>query len=722
MALPAVNDPTGLYSKEISGTDLAGKVLEALFGDGWQNITQAVSEGSSSEAASLILTLLQAMSTVALSIGTVIMVYTVVIGVVGTAHEGTPMGKKLSSLWAPIRGAASVAMLVPTAKGLNFLMVIILACVAGSVNFANYLTDKSYDFLQRSGGQIAITAPPSMRTNIESIATEAVKNLAAQHYMAYKLGQEFDTMYFVLPPAEGHEQYTILFQAPQNTSLKDSDFGSISIPCTFVGEDFEQPDAICVARTSAMLKLISDLTPTAQSLAANILTEKELKAAGAPKVEPVDDDAMRAAADKYIATITPIIPEILATSDPDFQKGLEGFTEQAKKDGWILLGSYYWTISRFTEHVHDISGNMPIATSGKLAAQMSNAWDDPAFSALLESTEEVVRRGIDKRVDNARAGTDGFWAQINAWVQKAIPLQEVGIAHVAKKLTENDPIIALSDLGHTIIGTAEVMWGSAIASEITVAITAGVADAPLAATLSGGASKGIADGASKLTERLMQGLGTIVIGLLVFGLFAAFYLPALPWIIWMSAVVGWLILIVETLFAAPLWALGHLMPEGDGMAGQHGRQGYMLLLGVLARPPLMVAGFFASIIIFAAVGKIVGFSFMVYSASVSAPHLSGIVTILAHIALIVMVFIVLAHKVFGLITHLPENVTKWIGGQASSLGEQQDEARIRGIAMVSGTQGQSIAGAAAGAKGADSGPSEGGGSGKKTNTTNDDFG
>lgn len=59
-----------------------------------------------------------------------------------------------------------------------------------------------------------------------------------------------------------------------------------------------------------------------------------------------------------------------------------------------------------------------------------------------------------------------------------------------------------------------------------------------------------------------------------------------------------------------------------------------------------------------------------------------------------MIFIVLAHKVFGLITHLPENVTKWIGGQATSLGEQQDEARIRGIAMVSASQGQKMASSA----------------------------
>jgi hypothetical protein len=200
-------------------------------------------------------------------------------------------------------------------------------------------------------------------------------------------------------------------------------------------------------------------------------------------------------------------------------------------------------------------------------------------------------------------------------------------------------------------------------------------------------------------------------------LFAAYYLPALPWILWMSAMIGWLILIVETLFAAPLWAVGHLIPEGDGFAGQHGRQGYMLMLGILARPPLMVAGFFASIIIFTAIGKAVAAGFMIYQASVTANWLSGPITQIAFIILLISVMIVFAHKVFGLITHLPENVTKWIGGQATSLGEHQDEARIRGYAMVAGGGGTKAVGGAAGAmkarddddKGGDS--SSGGGSG-----------
>jgi len=70
---------------------------------------------------------------------------------------------------------------------------------------------------------------------------------------------------------------------------------------------------------------------------------------------------------------------------------------------------------------------------------------------------------------------------------------------------------------------------------------------------------------------------------------------------------------------------------------------------------------------------------------------------LAFIVLLITVMIVFAHKVFGLITHLPENVTKWIGGQATSLGERDDEARLRGMAVVAGRGGSSAVGGAAAA-------------------------
>jgi conjugal transfer/type IV secretion protein DotA/TraY len=68
----------------------------------------------------------------------------------------------------------------------------------------------------------------------------------------------------------------------------------------------------------------------------------------------------------------------------------------------------------------------------------------------------------------------------------------------------------------------------------------------------------------------------LAIPLFALGFIWAYYLPALPFLLFWGGVINWLILVVEALVAAPLWIAAHAMPEGDCMAANAGRQGYML--------------------------------------------------------------------------------------------------------------------------------------------------
>jgi hypothetical protein len=678
MAANQVTDASELFQQEIGSGDVSGMALDKLFGDNWESLTQIANGTVDSSSASLMMVLLQSFSTVALSIGTVIMVYTIFVGTIGTAHEGEPLGKKLSTLWTPLRGGMAVGMLIPTAKGLNILMVFILAGVSGSVSLANYLTSQSFDFLKESGGQIAVSAPPSMRANIEDVSKQALKTLAGQHFMAYKMDHEFsDGLYKVYPPADESNQYVIAFQPPDEASADEGDMGTIKIPCTTTGGD-----EVCKARTNALISLIDELIPEARNMAVSVLTEQEIEYAGAPTPREIDTDALMSATDRYVSTVTPYISQIIADADPEFQEGLETFAEQASTDGWMMLGSYYWTVSRFTEHTNELAGNLPTTTQANYARLLTTTWEDPAFSALWRLSSERAEEALNARYDAAQTGTDSAWDKFNNMFNKYIGNNAINA--LASVFTNGDPVVAISNFGHWILVGSEglvafAIMGDTIASGVEGASESTWGDLVGAGTI-GKAIRTAAEWAAKITVVFCGTLG-------VFGLFAAFYIPALPWILWMSAVIGWLILIVETLFAAPLWAVGHLIPEGEGMAGMHGRQGYMLMLGVLARPPLMVAGFFSSIIIFTAIGHVIGLSFGVFNASVTSGNFVGPVTILAQIVIVIGTMIVFSHKVFGLITHLPENVTKWIGGQASSLGEHNDESRVRGYAMVAGGTG-----------------------------------
>jgi conjugal transfer/type IV secretion protein DotA/TraY len=239
-------------------------------------------------------------------------------------------------------------------------------------------------------------------------------------------------------------------------------------------------------------------------------------------------------------------------------------------------------------------------------------------------------------------------------------------------------------MGHYLIGGAQGLTAGAVAAGTAGAATEAGLESTLAELLSFGGSAAAGRALGFLAMAAMTLCLLIASALFSAGIMLAFYLPALPWILWMSAVLGWLILIVETLFAAPLWAVGHLIPEGDGMTGQHGRQGYMLLLGVLARPPLMVAGFFASLIIFSLFGNFVGHCFSIFISSSEQGHITGITTMIMQVVILTAAMVAFSHKIFSLINNLPERVVNWIGQLNQNLGEAADESRVHGTVIAGG--------------------------------------
>ena len=152
----------------------------------------------------------------------------------------------------------------------------------------------------------------------------------------------------------------------------------------------------------------------------------------------------------------------------------------------------------------------------------------------------------------------------------------------------------------------------------------------------------------------------------------------MPLVIWLAAVVAWLLRIVESLVAAPMWIVAHAMPEGEGLAGDRGKQGYLLVLGVLVRPFLMLLGLIIAMELTETLGKLIGFLFTIYVAGWEAHSGAFIMPIHSTVAYVVIlgaIMVITTHKLFGLITHLPDTILNWIGGHLPGLGEGQDEHR-----------------------------------------------
>lgn len=143
----------------------------------------------------------------------------------------------------------------------------------------------------------------------------------------------------------------------------------------------------------------------------------------------------------------------------------------------------------------------------------------------------------------------------------------------------------------------------------------------------------------------------------------------------------------------------HAVPEGEGVAGQHGKQGYMLFLAILMKPALMVFGFFLSYELIIIVGKLIGDLFGIYATGLQAGSASGPVSMIALLTILLALIVIAGHKVFGLITWLPDNVLRWVGQQVQNMDEGGAEGRTRTI--FSGVFAHTGAGVAGGGKALD---------------------
>lgn len=84
--------------------------------------------------------------------------------------------------------------------------------------------------------------------------------------------------------------------------------------------------------------------------------------------------------------------------------------------------------------------------------------------------------------------------------------------------------------------------------------------------------------------------------LMTVGVMSTFYMPFIPFLIFLFATIGWVIGVIEAMVAGPLIALGVMHPEGDRPFGK-GDQAVTLLLGLFLRPSMMILGYVFGIIL-----------------------------------------------------------------------------------------------------------------------------
>lgn len=172
----------------------------------------------------------------------------------------------------------------------------------------------------------------------------------------------------------------------------------------------------------------------------------------------------------------------------------------------------------------------------------------------------------------------------------------------------------------------------------------------------------------------------------------AFYfsvlLPSLPYTIFMVTVVGWLLSVVLTTIAAPMWAIMHMRPSQTFVGSE--AQGYLLLMALFVRPALAVIGLFAAMLVADPVVDYIAQAFfsmrgaVVTSTGMFPGALVDFITFAWWMIGFGLVLLPVLYMIFGLPNALPDRVLAWLNVGVQDLGATHAASNIRGgVAMAS---------------------------------------
>lgn len=144
--------PVLLYAADDSGaslslrpptTDVSVIFLSNIFG-----IVDGVLHGTGSQ---IMGAMFAVFNSAVLALGGIIIMYTLMVSTINTAHEGQMLGQKWSSIWVPVRSTLGLTLLIPKASGYCIMQIMFMWIVVQGVGAADKVWEAALNYLNRGG-------------------------------------------------------------------------------------------------------------------------------------------------------------------------------------------------------------------------------------------------------------------------------------------------------------------------------------------------------------------------------------------------------------------------------------------------------------------------------------------------------------------------------------------------------------------------------------------
>ena len=500
---------------------------------------------------------------------------------------------------------------------------------------------------------------------------------------------------------------------------------------------------------TALKQLVLSLMPAAKELANHPNAASDpTQLAGQNNIKTVFSGILA-----YANLITPLqhmLEQNAASRVPgNTMSSVHNFIPRAEAQGWIMAGAFYWNLEQANKASASISLGNLMPNAPQLATMPSSVYNRfPNTQQPLMGVSVAMINQYQAPANEPTQGLNVLWKQyvgaqqntitgptttantsapntayagqiesnIFSKIQNVVSIFTLGIdpnSLYPSPVVNYNPIVTLMSLGNNLMKACVDIWIAAISITFIASIGLGICDS----TSPGGLI--LSSGLSWIKSITML----ITTVLMVPGAILAYYVPMYPFAVFTFAAVGWLLLVIEGVAAAPLVGLGVTHPEGHDFLGK-ADQFLMLLLSIFLRPALMVIGLVAAMVVSFVAFDILnaGLGTILHSLSNSShsafnPSSSGGSNFFVQMISTVMILVIfglitleLIEQCYKLIFQLPQYIMRWIGGpQESGLGGDygQMAGAIKGAASSTGeaagkglneTGGQAIGVAGAGGK------------------------
>lgn len=651
------------WSQAASPAGVGGKdAINDVFSVDATSLGSAIQSGMTS--GSILAQIAGIVCTAALFAAAAIIVLTFINGVLQTGEKGQVLGR-YSPVWVPIRAVIGLGMLTPLGSGYSVIQILVLWVAMWGSQLADDGWSKANGYMSSNMTLSRVVPNQKTRDTVQSIyrmelCARAIRRSASRAQDSFGVTTPqlpaAGSRYEVDDPWFGGQQFVheISYDGYGDLNGEEGLCGKIALRR-------EASDDPAVAQT--MDWQVQNLHGLRTALAGVAIDEISGRRTGGEirgQLAQIERDYAEAERRRARA--------FLARTGSTEQAVRQAQTQRAAAAGWMSAGSYYLTFAGFAATVNEQMTEQPEFSAPRTNDLPASVRQD--VSPWMATASNVTGGAADPASSENAPGTswwdkatnfspiDQFYKQIMA--ELGITLRGVFEQVKGALLEDGNPILAFVALGQAMISALEIAFAAAL-------VVIGVASA-----LTGGFG-GIL---------LFMTIAPAFMPLLLCAIFLAYFLPGIPYFIWMMGVAGWLLMLVQCVSAAPLWAAAHVVPEGEGFAGDRAKTGYMLIIGLVARPLLMVVGLVAGMLIVEFMARLIGVTFTWWIDAVMIGHSMGIIGTVSLCVLLASLVLVMVRWSFSLIYVVPDTVLRFIGSASESFGEARVADQVKEMLLA----------------------------------------